>query len=141
MRISDWSSDVCSAHLNWQPMSYIPQTSLVYIPAQQAPALYAPDNTQKYMGKGRWHLGSQPIALPETQKELQGVADLYKGQLIAWDPVKQKPVWTQDYVTVWNGGTLATAGGLVFQGTADGRFVAYAADTGKKLWQIGRAHV
>src|SRR3546814_9082919 len=55
--------------------------------------------------------------------------------LIAWDPVKQKPVWTQDYVTVWNGGTLATAGGLVFQGTADGRFVAYAADTGKKLWQ------
>src|SRR3546814_13729521 len=61
--------------------------------------------------------------------------DLYKGQLIAWDPVKQKPVWTQDYVTVWNGGTLATAGGLVFQGTADGRFVAYAADTGKKLWQ------
>src|SRR3546814_10534666 len=53
-------------------------------------------------------------------------------QLIAWDPVKQKPVWTQDYVTVWNGGTLATAGGLVFQGTADGRFVAYAADTGKR---------
>src|SRR3546814_12280194 len=87
------------------------------------------------MGKGRGHLGSQPIARPETQKELQGVADLYKGQLIAWDPVKQKPVWTQDYVTVWNGGTLATAGGLVFQGTADGRFVAYAADTGKKLWQ------
>src|SRR3546814_13353007 len=106
MRISDWSSDVCSSDLNWQPMSYSPQTGLVYIPAQQAPALYAPDNTQKYMGKGRWHLGSQPIALPETQKELQGVAALYKGQLIAWDPVKQKPVWTQDDVTVWKGGTL-----------------------------------
>src|SRR3546814_18869555 len=82
---------------NWQPMSYSPQTGLVYIPAQQAPALYAPDNTQKYMGKGRWHLGSQPIALPETQTELPGVADLYTGQLIAWDPVTQKPVWTQAY--------------------------------------------
>src|SRR3546814_15350302 len=33
---------------NWQPMSYSPQTGLVYIPAQQAPALYAPANTPKY---------------------------------------------------------------------------------------------
>jgi quinohemoprotein ethanol dehydrogenase len=120
---------------NWQPMSYSPQTGLVYIPAQQAPALYAPDNAQTYGGKGRWHLGTQPIALPETAKELQGVADLYKGQLVAWDPVAQKAAWTQDYVTVWNGGTLATAGGLVFQGTADGRFVAYDAANGTKLWE------
>jgi quinohemoprotein ethanol dehydrogenase len=30
---------------------------------------------------------------------------------------------------------LATAGNLVFQGTVDGRFIAYAADDGKKLWQ------
>jgi quinohemoprotein ethanol dehydrogenase len=120
---------------NWQPMSYSPQTGLVYIPAQQAPALYAPDNAQTYSGKGRWHVGAQPFALPETQKELAAVQDLYRGQLIAWNPVTQKPVWTQDYVTIWNGGTLATGGGLVFQGTADGRFVAYAADTGKKLWE------
>ena len=35
----------------------------------------------------------------------------------------------------WNGGVLATAGGLVFQGTADGRFVAYDAQTGTKLWE------
>ncbi|NGY05765.1 PQQ-dependent dehydrogenase, methanol/ethanol family [Solimonas terrae] len=138
---ADWTSGPklifpgpLGAH-NWQPMSYSPQTGLVYIPAQQAPALYAPDNSQTFKGKGLWHLGSQPIALPEKPKELQGIADLYKGQLVAWDPVAQKAVWTQDYATIWNGGTLATAGGLVFQGTADGRFVAYAADTGKKLWE------
>src|SRR5262249_30269797 len=35
----------------------------------------------------------------------------------------------------WNGGTLTTAGNLVFQGTADGRFVAYDAKTGKTLWE------
>jgi quinohemoprotein ethanol dehydrogenase len=120
---------------NWQPMSFNPQTGLVYIPMQEAPALYVPDNAQTWQGKGRWTMGTMPIALPEDDKQLQGVKDLYKGHLVAWDPVAQKAVWKQDYVTVWNGGTLSTAGGLVFQGTADGRFVAYAADKGSKLWE------
>lgn len=35
-----------------------------------------------------------------------------------------------------NGGTLSTAGNLVFQGTAGGEFRAYAADTGKQLWSF-----
>ena len=34
----------------------------------------------------------------------------------------------------WNGGVLATAGNLVFQGTSHGEFIAYAADTGERLW-------
>ncbi len=37
---------------------------------------------------------------------------------------------------MWNGGLLSTAGNLVFQGTADGRFVAYSADKGAKLWEV-----
>jgi len=32
------------------------------------------------------------------------------------------------------GGTLATAGGLVFTGEANGRFSAYDSTTGKVLW-------
>jgi len=36
----------------------------------------------------------------------------------------------------WNGGTLTTAGNLVFQGTAAGRLVAYTADKGKALWDF-----
>jgi mono/diheme cytochrome c family protein len=35
-----------------------------------------------------------------------------------------------------NGGVLATAGNLVFQGTADQRLVAYRAATGEKLWEV-----
>jgi mono/diheme cytochrome c family protein len=35
-----------------------------------------------------------------------------------------------------NGGTLSTAGDLVFQGTADQRFLAYRATDGAKLWQF-----
>src|SRR5207237_1076981 len=45
------------------------------------------------------------------------------GRLLAWDPVKQKEAWRAEYVAPWNGGTLTTAGNLVFQGTADGRFI------------------
>ncbi|MEM8727051.1 MAG: c-type cytochrome, partial [Pseudomonadota bacterium] len=36
----------------------------------------------------------------------------------------------------WNGGLLATGGGLVFQGTAGSEFNAYAAGTGEKLWSF-----
>ena len=57
------------------------------------------------------------------------------GRLLAWDPVKQKEAWRAEYVAPWNGGTLTTAGNLVFQGTADGRFIAYNATTGEKLWE------
>ena len=34
------------------------------------------------------------------------------------------------------GGVLTTAGNLVFQGTADGKLIAYRADTGEKLHEI-----
>ena len=57
------------------------------------------------------------------------------GRLLAWDPVKQKEAWRVEYPAPWNGGTLTTAGNLVFQGTADGRFVAYDATSGKTLWE------
>jgi alcohol dehydrogenase (cytochrome c)/quinohemoprotein ethanol dehydrogenase len=56
------------------------------------------------------------------------------GALVAWDPVAQKARWTVEYPGPANGGTLSTAGNLVFQGTAGGEFRAYAADTGKLLW-------
>jgi quinohemoprotein ethanol dehydrogenase len=71
-----------------------------------------------------WNLGKQ-LAAPNGKPF---------GRLIDWDPARQKTAWAQDYVSPWNGGTLTTAGGLVFQGTADGRLVAYDATNGEKLW-------
>lgn len=120
---------------NWMPMSFNPQTGLVYIPAQVAPALLVPDNDARWQGKGTLQLGSMPVALPEDPDELAKVVGAYEGRLIAWDPVAQKEVWRQRYPTIWNGGTLSTAGGLVFQGTANGEVRAYAADSGELLWQ------
>ena len=122
---------------NWQPMSFHPGTGLVYLPAQetaaeleaQAEPLFLP--TKKVV-----NIGLEVPSLPEDPKIVQQISDAWKGRLVAWDPVAQKAAWTQEYASAWNGGTLATAGNLVFQGTADGRAVAYAADDGRKLWEM-----
>jgi quinohemoprotein ethanol dehydrogenase len=60
--------------------------------------------------------------------------EIASGHLLAWDPVAQREAWRVPHGLPWNGGTLTTAGNLVFQGTADGRFVAYSADEGRTLW-------
>ena len=59
-----------------------------------------------------------------------------KGALLAWNPATQKVVWRAQHDSIWNGGALATAGGLVFQGTALGNLSAYDATTGKQLWHV-----
>jgi quinohemoprotein ethanol dehydrogenase len=50
--------------------------------------------------------------------------------------VQKKTVWEIEHPAFWNGGLLTTAGNLLFQGTGDGRFVAYAADSGRSLWAV-----
>ena len=58
------------------------------------------------------------------------------GELMAWDPIAGKKVWTiTDKYPTWSG-TVATAGDLVFFGTLDGWFKAADARTGKILWQF-----
>ncbi|MCK0166436.1 PQQ-dependent dehydrogenase, methanol/ethanol family [Jannaschia sp. S6380] len=120
---------------NWHPMSFNPDTGLVYIPAQGVPLVQSTDpawelNKLKPMstmsGVG-WNLGYLFNAVAPEATAF--------GHLLAWDPVAQEEVWRAEYVSPWNGGTLSTAGGLVFQGTADGRFMAYDAATGEVLWQ------
>lgn len=110
-------------------MSYQPGTGLVYIPAQHD-AVTFPD-----AGIDRASWRNQPFQLG------LGVATTRKpaapppiGSLQARDPVRQKRVWSVPLKTFWNGGTLATAGNLVFQGTADGKLTAYRATDGAVRW-------
>ena len=72
--------------------------------------------------------------LPDDAAVRAAIKGASKGMLIAWDPVAQREVWRSDRRGPVNGGTLATAGGLVFQGTGDGQFLALDARTGKTLW-------
>ncbi len=121
---------------NWHSMSFNTDLGLAYIPAQNVPLTLAEDDTwtpdshdevgQVMAGTG-WNTARLLNSVPPTSKAF--------GRLVAWDPVQQKEAWRQDYDSPWNGGTLTTAGNLVFQGTADGRFVAYDAANGKKLWE------
>ncbi|HYE85730.1 MAG TPA: PQQ-dependent dehydrogenase, methanol/ethanol family [Vicinamibacterales bacterium] len=113
---------------NWQAMSFSPTTGLVYIPAQ--------DNGRYYEQPGgftftpnEYNLGVAPIGRNQERYDIP-----HKGRLLAWDPIARKARWTAEYGNYWNGGTLATAGNLVFQGTAAGDFIAYNATTGEKLW-------
>ena len=62
---------------------------------------------------------------------------MISGQIIAWDPVARREVWRVQHPLPWNGGILATAGNLVFQGNSVGEFAAYSADSGEKLWAMG----
>ena len=110
---------------NWQPMSYSPKTGLVYIPYMQASTGYS--KTLK------------PADFPFMGTSLSnGKVDPKDGTgaLLAWDPLAQKIRWRAERPFAWNGGTLATAGNLVFQGTADGWFRAHDATTGKELWKF-----
>src|SRR5205085_2871289 len=108
---------------------------LAYIPVQEVASLMAPNKELKFDDvEGLWNLGGT-LPIPEDPKVIQQVVASLKGKIVAWDPVAQKAVWSHDYDNIWNGGTLATGGNLVFQGTADGRFVAYSADKGEKLWE------
>jgi len=120
---------------NWHPMAFSPDTNLVYVPAQEIPNLYGSDPDFDFR-QGEWNTGTDQLLwdLPENPLELMKVAAMLRGHLSAWDPVAQKEVWRYQHAGPWNGGVLATAGNLVFQGNIVGEFVAYSADKGERLW-------
>ncbi len=97
---------------NWWPMSYNPQAGLMYIPTTD-----------------RHSASKAPVEAGESGEGLFG-------RLIAWDPLAKKERWSANQDIAVNGGTLSTAGNLVFQGQGTGEFAAYAADSGKKLWSV-----
>jgi quinohemoprotein ethanol dehydrogenase len=63
-------------------------------------------------------------------------AEGMRGALQAWDPVNQKLMWRIEGGGGIGGGTMATAGNLVFQTINDGRFRAVTADKGEVLYEI-----
>ena len=120
---------------NWQPMSFSPDTGLVYIPVMSTAYPYKVDSEFRYQSFG-WNTGIDEMvaAIPEEKAQLNAIKASLKGRLLAWDPVKQEPRWQVELAGLWNGGVVSTAANLVFQGTGDGFLKAYSADQGKQLW-------
>lgn len=122
---------------SWYPMSFSPRTGLVYFPAQEIGTFYTPDKPFIVRRKG-WNTGMDlgPVPLPTDPKALAAIRSTIKGYLLAWDPVQQKEVWRSPHSGAFNGGTLATAGDLVFEGDGDGGLAAYRAQDGKVMWRF-----
>ncbi|MBT9467400.1 PQQ-dependent dehydrogenase, methanol/ethanol family [Hydrogenophaga sp.] len=120
---------------NWHSMSYNPATGLVYMPVQGVPLTLMDNKDWKFNGvrPGEPHSGMGWNTA--NFANVEAPTSKPYGRLVAWDPVKQQAAWTKEQISPWNGGTLTTAGNLVFQGTADGRFIAYNATTGEQLWE------
>jgi quinohemoprotein ethanol dehydrogenase len=119
---------------NWSPMSWNPATGLVYIPASYMPFRYQATEELKPGSTGY----TRPTGDVRSVKPIMGpdAPDGVRGGLQAWDPVNQKLVWRADGGGGIGGGSVSTAGNLVFQVTNDGWFRAYSADKGEKLYEV-----
>jgi quinohemoprotein ethanol dehydrogenase len=111
-------------------MSYNPKTGLAYIPTIHDAVIFNSDEIDLNALRDKPEKGGLGVNIRDAEKQPRD----YAGSLQAWDPVKQRLVWSAPQKDLWNAGTLTTAGNLVFQGKADGNFVAYNATTGKILW-------
>lgn len=121
---------------NWQPMAYNPNTRMLYIPeldmGMPFEEILAPD--YKHL-KRHFNTGYKLTQEDASQRFTQALLKyLPKSHLLAWDVEKAQIAWKLPHPNIHNGGVLATAGNLVFQGTSDGRFLAVDANSGAILW-------
>jgi quinohemoprotein ethanol dehydrogenase len=115
---------------NWQPMSYNPDTGLLYNCSMRSVSGYAQRNP----------------ALPEGKKG--SVADFgsvftttgfgsQTGYLTAFDPSSGEVEWQKRWAESCYAGTVTTGGGLVFVGRNNGELQAYDAESGDgPLWSF-----
>ena len=124
---------------NWHPMTYSPETGLVYIPAKVSSGVYRDD----FVTKRReviWTVNyatADMLALPDEMSNEERAAigpQAAEGILVAWDPVAKKEVWRVRRGYYSGSGLLSTAGGLLFQGDMAGNFSAFDAATGEEVW-------
>lgn len=114
---------------SWPPMSHNPKTGLSYIPVINDSLIYTDDGIELKGHRVEEFKGGMAVYISQAQPPRS-----HPSSLVAWDPVKQQQVWSVPQDTVFNGGTLTTAGNLVFQGESNGMFSAYDARDGSILW-------
>lgn len=119
---------------NWNPVSFNPATGLAYLAVVD-------EGTDYHVVDPRFELKPTDRTLGRDPRYrgpmlAKAAAIVPKGRLIAWDPVAGREAWRAPHPIVRSGGTLSTAGNLVFQGRVDGVFAAYRATDGAMLWQF-----
>ena len=120
-------SNVCPPDIggkDWQPSSFSPRTGLVYAGIFNL-CMDVTDHPQSYIA-GTPYDGMEMKRHPAPGGNW--------GEFMAWDPVAGKKAWSIKEQFLTMSGTLATAGDVVFYGTADGWFRAVNAKSGAVLW-------
>jgi len=136
----------------WQPMAFDAVRGLTFIPVIEAGnVLVETSNRRAGLVEGQFTTpafvpeGYDPKAmrslygpLPPLRQLARGVQTntASRGFLRAWNVAEHKIAWETPTVSSWDGGVLATGGGVVFQGDANGNLNAYASGTGERLASI-----
>jgi quinohemoprotein ethanol dehydrogenase len=137
---------------SWQPMAFDAERALTFIPViESGNVLVETSERRAGLVEGQFTTPAfvpeayDPAAMRHLYGTLPSMSQLARGLktntvsrgfLRAWSVVEHRAVWERQTATSWDGGVLATAGGLVFQGDANGNLNAYAADTGERLASI-----
>jgi len=119
--------DVCPPDIggkDWQPSAASPRTGLVYAAIFNI-CMDVTDHKAGYI-PGTPYDGMDMHRYPAPGGNL--------GEFMAWNPATGKKMWSVKETYMTMSGVLATAGDVVFYGTADGWFRAVDARSGKVLW-------
>jgi quinohemoprotein ethanol dehydrogenase len=117
---------------HWPPQSFSPLTGLVYVPILEMPSMFARIDDEQAFDPLLYTPDFTGLASGDGDVPPDGGTSVLK----AWDPQARKAAWQIETPGISNGGTMATAGNLVFQGLADGWFHAYRADNGEDVWKL-----
>jgi quinohemoprotein ethanol dehydrogenase len=133
-----WVTPTSFGARNWQGMSWDAARGVVYLTAHELPGAFAVDETWQKTGEYPFNprgmnLGIEAGGSPRIAREMSPMPPVH-AYFKAFDPLTGEDRWMVEHPHYWNGGALATAGSLVFQGNAAGEVVAYDADTGARLW-------
>jgi len=111
---------------NWMPMAFSQKTGNFYVPSNEwGMDIWNEPVTYK---KGAAYLGSGFTIKPNYEDHI--------GSLKAIDPDTGDVKWEfKNNAPLW-GGVMTTAGGLVFTGTPEGKFIAFDDETGDILWSF-----
>jgi quinohemoprotein ethanol dehydrogenase len=104
------------------PMAYSPKTGYLY--ASGASGL-------------EWlRRAEDPSFFSSFNARVPGLSGLNSGVLVAFDSRTNKIAWRKEFKRGRPSGATATAGGLLFQASADRTLEAYDAKAGERLWQF-----
>ena len=137
---------------SWQPMAYDAERGMTFIPAiESGNVIVETSGRRAGLVEGQFTTPAFPPEGydPKTMRGLYGplpplrfLASRVKtnmasrGFLRAWSVAQHKIIWETQSATNWDGGVLATGGGLVFQGDANGNLNAYASDSGRQVASV-----